>query len=283
MHDLTFVGMSSDGASMVFKDATGTEFLVPADERMSLALKIDRENPPVLIEELSVREIQTRIRAGASVEDIAADTGMAVEKVERYSGPPLAEREFMVERAQSVMFRREDGSASLEDTVQHTLLSRGVDLDSLTWDAWKREDNLWCVVARYNGSSGPVIATWTYDNAGRTIVPVDPEGAILMGAVTDTAPTIITERPVLAPVPDLIEDALPAEIIVLEEEIVEEVIVLEETEIIVVPEAALTDEPEELELALEPAPEPAAKPKPRGKKGRTSVPSWDEILFGAPE
>ena len=29
-------------------------------------------------------------------------------------------------------------------------------------------------------------------------------------------------------------------------------------------------------------PKPAAKPrKTRGRKGRTSIPSWDEILFGA--
>lgn len=282
MRDLTFVGVSGDGASMIFKDANGTEFLVPTDERMSLALKIDRENPPAAVEELSPREIQQRIRAGASAEDVAAESGMPLEKVERYAGPPLAERAFMSERARSVLLRRSDGTASLEDVVLFHLAARGVDTESVLWDAFRRNDNLWTIIAAYHGASGPVIATWTYDNGGRTVVPVDPEGAILMGAQPDSSPTIITERPALASVPDLVE---PAPVVVIEETVVEETVIIattnaEVTEIEPAPEPVV-EEPvvAELELGL-----PAAeKPKPKGKKGRTSVPSWDEILFGAPE
>ena len=277
MRDLTFVGMSGDGASMIFKDAQGTEFLVPADERMSLALKIDRENPPAITEDLTPREIQQRIRSGSSAHDVAAETGMPLEKIERYAGPPLAERAFIAEQARSVVIRRSDGSATLTDLVTFHLAGRGVDTESVIWDAFKRDDQRWTVIAAYHGSSGPVIATWTYDNAGRTVVPVDPEAAILIGAQADTSPTIITERPVLAPVPDLPE---PERVVLVEETIVvEETVVVEE--IVETAETVIVEREPELELGLPEAEKP--KTKAKGKKGRTSVPSWDEILFGAPE
>ena len=275
MRDLTFVGMTGDGASMIFKDAAGTEFLVPADERMSLALKIDRENPPAETEELSPREIQHRIRSGASAEDIAAETGMSLERVERYAGPPLAERAHIADQARAVVLRRAEGSAALDDLVQHQLAARGVDTESVLWDAWRRDDQTWTVIAAYHGAAGPVIATWAYDHRGRTLLPIDPEAAILMGAQADTAPTIITERPTLKAVPEVAVE-------VIEEVTVEETVIITaptpEPPVEIVAEQTSTPE---LELGL--PRDSKSKSKPKGKKGRTSVPSWDEILFGAPE
>lgn len=282
MRDLTFVGMSDDGASMIFTDAQGQEFLVPADERVSLALRIDRSTLSAPTEiELTPRDIQARIRAGATIEDIAAETGTSVERIERYSGPPLAERAFMAERAQSVELRRHDGPVSLAGVVAHYIAQDGVDADDVEWDAWRRDDQLWTVVATFPGSAGHRIATWTYDHQGRTIIPADPEGARLIGATVRPAAnvdvdddvdvehdTIITDRPTLVAVPEepvavSIDEELDLDI---EDDTDDEV------------EVAVDDEPEP-----EPTPEPEPKQKRRGKRGRTRVPSWDEILFGAPE
>ena len=41
------------------------------------------------------------------------------------------------------------------------------------------------------------------------------------------------------------------------------------------------EEPEQLSL-IDDGEEPAPKPKPRPRRKRASVPSWDEIMFGAP-
>ncbi|MDO5534282.1 MAG: hypothetical protein Q4F65_06495, partial [Propionibacteriaceae bacterium] len=41
------------------------------------------------------------------------------------------------------------------------------------------------------------------------------------------------------------------------------------------------DEPEQLSL-IEDVEEPAPRPKPRSRRKRASIPSWDEIMFGAP-
>lgn len=287
MRDLTFVGMSDDGASMIFTDAQGQEFLVPADERVSLALRIDRSNPPVSSDiELTPRDIQARIRAGATVEDIAAETGTSIDRIERYSGPPLAERAFMSERAQSVELRRQDGPVTLADVVAHHVAQDGVDADDIEWDAWRRDDQLWTVVASFPGSAGNRIATWTYDHQGRTIIPADPEGARLIGATVRPSTnvdadadvdadverdTIITDRPTLVAVPEepvavSIDEELDLDI---EDDIDDEVVAVE-------------PEPEP-EPVPEPESEPESKQKRRGKRGRTRVPSWDEILFGAPE
>ena len=60
---------------------------------------------------LSPRDIQTRIRAGESLEDLVAGSGMAAERIERFAAPVLAEREHLALTALGSSVRRR-GEAS---------------------------------------------------------------------------------------------------------------------------------------------------------------------------
>ena len=53
---------------------------------------------------LSPREIQTRIRSGATVAELAEESGMDAAAIERFSGPVLVERAWVSEQARACVY-----------------------------------------------------------------------------------------------------------------------------------------------------------------------------------
>src|SRR5438874_12974145 len=104
MRSLRVVGLSEDGKSVICEDPARSErFTVPADERLRAAARGDITRLGQIAIELESqmrpREIQTRIRAGESVDQIAVASGLPVNKVERYAYPVLLERSRTAELA----------------------------------------------------------------------------------------------------------------------------------------------------------------------------------------
>jgi hypothetical protein len=96
---------------------------------------------------LSPKEIQARIRAGASVEQVADSAGVDVVRVERFAHPVLLERSRAAELATAAHPVLADGPAvlTLLETVTSALIARGLDPDTVNWDAWRNEDGRWTV------------------------------------------------------------------------------------------------------------------------------------------
>lgn len=88
-----------DGAIIVASPA-GERFRLPVDA----ALRARIANPTMPSDEkrLSPREIQAHVRAGLTAEQVAAMTGVPVAFIERFVGPVLAERAYVVESALAV-------------------------------------------------------------------------------------------------------------------------------------------------------------------------------------
>ena len=99
MQELKVIGVE-EGALLVASDE-GARFRVAVDDVLQSRL---RQSSPELgaSRKLSPREIQTHIRAGMSAEDVAAVTGAPLDYVQRFEGPVLAEREFVIESALNV-------------------------------------------------------------------------------------------------------------------------------------------------------------------------------------
>ena len=101
---------------------------------------------------LSPRDIQTRIRAGESLEDVGRLAGIPLDRVERFAAPVLAEREHIAAVAMSASVRRRgetSGHRSLRITVTERLVTRGVDIDTMRWDSYRLDDGRWAVTADY--------------------------------------------------------------------------------------------------------------------------------------
>jgi hypothetical protein len=192
--------------------------------------------------EFSPRVVQARIRAGASPDVIAAETGWPLDKVERYAEPLLSERAFVAEQAQHVALHR-DG-LPLAELAEVSAQALG--LPAPTWDAYRDDDGRWFVTATVGGQ----IAIWTFDPAGRNIHAHNTFARVLMG-LEEQEP--VEQRPHLVAVP---EDPPSTE-----------------------DEPATTSHADTLTLPI-PSPSSVAPEKKRQRGKRASVPSWDEILFG---
>jgi hypothetical protein len=193
MPELRVVAVSNDGTRLVLKAADSTEYTLPIDERLRAAVRGDRPRlGQIEIEvesHLRPRDIQARIRAGATAEEVAQLAGIPVDRVRRFEGPVLAERAFMAERARKTPVRRpgENSGPLLGEAVQERLLLRGAEKDTVQWDSWRRDDGTWEVLLVYRVAGEPHSASWTYDPPRRLVQAVDDEARSLIGESDDLA------------------------------------------------------------------------------------------------
>ena len=133
---------------------------------------------------LSPREIQARVRSGASVDDIVHATGMDPDRVEAFAIPVLAEREFVAGQARSHLARRGGETIahrSLAEVVADRLSPRGVDPDAVRWDSWRIEGRRWTIQVNWEAAGSRHEAHFVYDQAGRFSVAENDDASWLLG------------------------------------------------------------------------------------------------------
>ena len=210
MRELRFDGLSPDGTRLVLAGNDGQRYTVGIDERLEAAVRRDRARmSQVELEQsgmLRPREIQARIRAGATAEDVAAASGLPLERVRRFEGPVLTERAWVAQQAQATEVRRPGGDVELGRLVSERLAELGVDDADILWDAWRRDDGLWVVIATFPVPPNTHVATWTYDSGGRTMTVAD-DNARALSSNDPGAPLELASpaRPALAAVSALVE------------------------------------------------------------------------------
>ena len=312
MAKLTFTGRSADGKRLLLVDESGQEHSLVIDARLRRALSgVPESNGQLEIpmeSTLRPRDIQTRIRAGESPESVAHAAGTSVEKIMPFAAPVMAERAHVAERAQLASVRRrasESGARTLGEAVNAHLRAHNVDPGVVEWDAWRREDGRWTLTALYEVAGRTGTATFSHDPRGNFVTVDDDDARWLVG---DTSPTAAVESPESA-ADDLAaarqrrlsavsgeDDALGADAIEMvtgEESATETTMELSDATLGAEQpvEAYLDDSDSGSDSATTEAPAGSAaeaeaeapaepKAKPAKKRGRASVPSWDEIMFG---
>ena len=136
------------------------------------------------MEALTPREIQQRIRSGQSVADLVKVAGTNADRVEAFAAPVLAEREHIAALALASPVRRagEPGSSRrLRQVVAERLLSRGLDIDLVEWDAWRRSDGRWIAQANYQAGGEAHVARFVFDSQAKFSVAEDDEARWLIG------------------------------------------------------------------------------------------------------
>jgi Protein of unknown function (DUF3071) len=188
MRTARLVGLSPDGKSLIVVTESGEELIIEADERLRAAVRGDRPRLGQLEIEmqssLTPRDIQARIRAGESLEDVAAVAGIPMDRVERFATPVLAERDHVASMAMSSSVRRRgepSGHRSLRITVTERLLGRGVDTEAISWDSYRLDDGRWAITADYRVGEKSRHATFFFDLRGRFSVAGNDEARWLLG------------------------------------------------------------------------------------------------------
>jgi hypothetical protein len=317
MHELRLVAVSEDGSYAVLDvPGRGGRFMLPIDDRLRTVARgqfsrlaqyeIEVESP------LRPKEIQDRIRAGETADEIADASGLPVERIRRFEGPVLAEREYRAQEAQRATVRSPGDSGPgprLGDIVAERLAELGAVADDARWDSRKRPDGNWQVQIAFTAGGRTHVAEWVFDPRRRHIAPDDEQAARLclpadelpplpLGAhapatatVTPIAPRLggfaahhAEQRAAAIPAVPAAVPGPPAQ----------------------PGRAAAGQGSREAELERRPAERRAAEPEPAaaadergdqarersarerparkaagGRSRRASVPSWDEIMFGS--
>jgi len=318
---LTFGALSDDGTKFVLQDENGNEFALDLDEKTREAARTWQKRPKASHHdrdhELSVAEIQARIRAGISAADLAKVSSIPLERIRRFEPPVMQERYWISMRAKETEIRRAHGSATFNEIVQTRILHGGGDMESTKWDAWRREDGRWNIAVSFLGKKGETEAHWAYDPDVSTIAPLDDVARWLLDVSTETPhqQTVEHVAPKLVSVPTIVEEVIEAELPtwvtpagvqadisdtnpipkaapVVEQKIVSAPVVprvitpnvatiVEEiiVERVEIVEEIKVERVAEIEEIEEPI---AVNQSPKiAKSKRASIPSWDEILFGS--
>ena len=246
---------------------------------------------------LRPRDIQARIRAGESPEDVAVAAQTSVDSIMGFANPVLAERAHVARTAQKASVRRRTETAGTGRTLGESagmfFADHSLHDEDVAWDAWRQADGRWALVAEYSLDGRARRAEFTHDLPGRYVVAENDEARLLTGELRDPGtPGSVPPRRLSSVTSSATQDELPLgddaiELVRDEEPEAEVEATVEVTEpgederrpdVVADEVEALEVEEPELEAPAAEE-EPAAKPKPK-KKGRSSIPSWDEIMFG---
>jgi Protein of unknown function (DUF3071) len=228
---------------------------------------------------LRPKEIQDRIRAGETAEEIADAAGVPIERVRRFEGPVLAERAYRAQEAQGASIRHPGDSGPgrrLGEVLAERFSDLGADMEEAQWDSRKRADGSWQVSLVFTAGGHPRLAEWVFDPRSRHISPADDTAAGLClpdAGLPPTAPRqpgSATVTPIgsrLSQAPAEPESRPPAEPV----------------RVPAAPRPAVAEQDGGPAGGVQQAPaqeRPARKKAAGGRSRRSSVPSWDEIMFG---
>ncbi len=252
MTELRLNGKSDDGTHLSLHDNEGVEFTLRISDTLRATVNQPRlaSVPVQVTETISIKEIQRRLRAGELAEELAREHNISIEKIERFSGPILQERIYIIDQAQQVLVRKEGSRepVNLIGVVVSRLAPRNIDLSDLSWNTWRHEDGTWTIELHYPNTNGVGIAQWNFDTSRRTLTSMDENARWMMGDEPQARQM---------PTPGLVysDSNHPA----LRQD--------------------LTPAPEVPRLAVirELADDEASRD---GVVARAKVPSWDEIMFG---
>ena len=215
MHDLQLVGFTTDRRGLIFRTRAGARpeasFVVPVtDELVELVTQLAdgptpladgpddpgrpaevgarpaEEHVPRPRSQMSVRDIQARLRAGEPTSRIAAEAGVDEDWIERFAPPVRAEQQRIVERALDCRLQRPRSAPSavpLRRAVGMALADKGIaytvaDYEA-AWSARLLGHDRWAVTFTYHHRGRQREATWSYDAADDVLSTADRAAAQL--------------------------------------------------------------------------------------------------------
>lgn len=207
MRELFLVNEDSTDSSLVLRAEDGEQFFIavaslddaarasllpPAAEEAPAepepeepVVEVERSIPapdPLLTTPLTMRprDIQGRIRSGASIADLAEEMGVAESRVEPFAHPVILERQRMAELAKQAHPIREDGPAKLTlwEVLATAFAARGQSVADSSWDAYREPTGKWVVRVSWAAGLSDNEAEWTISNHASSASTAEARNAI---------------------------------------------------------------------------------------------------------
>lgn len=238
--ELRFVARQSDYLLVEAEDGSSHQLLI--DDQLKEAIKNTQE---IVSSGIVPKDVQNKLRAGLSVEEVAAELGVTESAIEPFAAPILDEIRYVLQSALATEVSDGQNMKTLEDLVN---LSQPESKFSA-----HRGDNGWVVTAK-----GAHNYTWSFDPRAKLLEPTS-EAAKKLGSL-HSARDVVTQT-----VPVKSEEPKPPQ----EESVSEDSNQSSASVHDLVQELRSRRDAKEQDL------------KPSSAKGRASLPSWDEIVSGA--
>jgi hypothetical protein len=203
VRQLHVLGVSDDGAALLLATADGAKptHRLALDDRLRAAVRgqLAASGADRVESALSPKEIQARMRAGATPEEVAKAAGVPVARVVPYAAPVEAERQRMVDEARAAVMHRNrgpEGSKPLGELVDARLRDvPGLKSESVEWTARRRPDGAWVVLLSYAARGGRRSATWLWRPAERDLTSLDVAASRLAADGGSAAKGKVRRRP----------------------------------------------------------------------------------------
>jgi hypothetical protein len=315
MKDIRFLG--SDGDFLLLEDSEGQKFRLLLDQPLRSAI---RNEVPQMLDQprLSPREIQEEIRVGRSIEEIVQASGAPVDYVMKFAQPVLDELNHAVLNALTVRLEvpgdrfNDPTTREFGEIIKARLAASGAGIEK--WSAMKAPEHGFYIYCEYDLGGRQMKATWLYDPKRLALIP-ENEAAVSLSSgdriatpapklrpvqapptqfntsLADTVEIVREPTPPLPVQPEVISSATPAisdtaDLLEAlrkkrsEREMLEDEPKIPQTDFLsVVPDIEEQESYAEEDFSQE-SPELAPETPPASKRGRASIPSWDEIVFG---
>lgn len=186
MIELEFLDIHPDETRLILTDPDGQRYSLPITDTLRNALRPARPTLQAVAstqEAPSPRDIQAFIRQGSTIEQIAEEFSVPTESIRKFERPILDERRYISSMAQKTAIDSEPGSPQLQDLVVDRLAARGIDPDTIRWDAIRIGTEPWEVIVHFIQSAVEKEAHWHFDMQGKSLTALDQEAIWL----TETA------------------------------------------------------------------------------------------------
>lgn len=172
MQELELLGAHPDGNQLILNDENGKRYALPITQSLREALKnqvavlqaVTTESSPSPTP--NPKEIQSLVRSGMELDQIAKHFGVSLAHVQQYSGPILQERQYMASKAQNIPISSEPGAPTLGDLTVDRLAARGVMPSSLRWDATRNQRDPWQISLTFIQNARELCAHWQLNSSG---------------------------------------------------------------------------------------------------------------------
>lgn len=189
MDELTVIG--AENGALIVVAADGSRFRVPITEALHTALRQNRPPSPAA-HRVAPREIQAMIRQGMTAAEVAAQTGEQVDYIQRFEGPVLAEREYVVTAARSVPVAvaadHEPGTTGTFGSVIDRRLG-ALGARDVRWES-RKVDAHWHVSVSFLDGETARTATWSFDPKRSVLAPTNHEAQSLSQQGEHAAPVL---------------------------------------------------------------------------------------------
>ena len=271
--ELQLVGRMADGGAIELTDASGAKYSLPITEALKSTLTQPRLTSVAPVDErpsFSVKEIQARLRGGESMPSISRTTDWSIEKIEKFAGPILQERAYVIETALKSNLRREATSPTLAEASLEQLAGHGVDMEQVEWNTHRNGDGTWNIVVHYPNIDGTAEANWNFELGNRILIAQDDSARWISGDAKEARPRTASHGFINSQEPTPFAPSTPPppapRLVAVREEVTVTEIVTEDEEFFA----------EELDIEIVDESDPVSD----GVIKRPKLPSWDDIMFG---